>query len=114
NNVAPGFQATYTVNVQNKGLIQMENCTIAGVQDGVVSYEPLITYIPLVLPQQIISVPYTIIYYGSNGPTQQGGIQGCLGAGISGAAFSNPFYSAYAGVLQTALGIWNSILNANG
>jgi hypothetical protein len=114
NNVSPGFQATYSASVQNAGLIQMENCTIAGVQDGVVSYEPLITYIPLVLPQQSISVPYTIIYYGSNGPSPQGGVQGCLGAGISGAAFANPFFSAFAGVLQTSLGIWNSILNANG
>jgi hypothetical protein len=114
NNVSPGFQATYSASVQNAGLVQMENCTIAGVQDGVVSYEPLITYIPLVLPQQSISVPYTIIYYGSNGPSPQGGVQGCLGAGISGAAFANPFFSAFAGVLQTSLGIWNSILNANG
>jgi hypothetical protein len=114
NNVTPGFQSTYNASVQNEGLVQMENCTIAGVQDGVVSYEPLISYIPLILPQQSISVPYTIIYYGSNGPVRQGGIQGCLGAGISGAAFSNPFYSAYGAVLQTSLGIWESILNANG
>jgi hypothetical protein len=81
NNVTPGFQANYDVTVGNQGLIQMENVTIKGSQDNLASYLPLITYMPVLLPQQSVEVPFTVTYWGPNGQTQQGAgavLAGCL------------------------------------
>ncbi len=50
-NVTPAFQATYTVTVQNQGLVQMTNVTISGQQDETASYQPLITF--TAIPQKI-------------------------------------------------------------
>ncbi len=99
-NVTPGFQATYTVTVQNQGLVQMTNVTISGQQDETASYQPLITFIPVLLPQQTVDVPFTVTYTGTSDPTrQQSGFQTCLGTS------SNP--NAYADEL-------NAILNGGG
>jgi hypothetical protein len=79
--VTPGFQASYIVTVQNQGLVQMTDLTIKGDQDGQSSYQPLISYVPVLLPQQTLDVPFTINYYGSNGPSQQelgGALLGCI------------------------------------
>ena len=81
NNVTPGFQANYNVTVGNQGLIQMENVNIKGSQDNLASYLPLITYMPVLLPQQSVDVPFTVTYWGPNGQTQQGAgdvLAGCL------------------------------------
>lgn len=78
--VTPGFQASYIVTVKNEGLIQMENLTITGQTKASSSYTPLITYVPVLLPQQTIEVPFTVSYYGTNGPGQQDGnpLTSCL------------------------------------
>lgn len=80
-NVTPGFQASYIVTAKNEGLIQMENLTITGQNTAASSYTPLITYVPVLLPQQTIEIPFTVSYFGTNGPTQQslgGALAGCL------------------------------------
>ncbi len=79
-NVTPGFQASYIVTVKNEGLIQMENLTITGETKSSSSFTPLITYVPVLLPQQTIEVPFTVNYYGTNGPGQQDGnpLTSCL------------------------------------
>lgn len=78
--VLPGFQASYIVTVKNEGLIQMENLTITGQTKSSSSFTPLITYVPVLLPQQTIEVPFTVNFYGTNGPGQQDGnpLTGCL------------------------------------
>jgi large repetitive protein len=73
NDVSEGFQASYTVTVQNAGLIQMENCTITGAQDALASLQPLISYLPVVLPQQSVDIPLVVTYWGTNGPSTPGG-----------------------------------------
>jgi hypothetical protein len=70
--VTPGFQATYIVTVKNEGLIQMEDLEISGDQNGTATMTPLITYVPLLLPQQSVDIPFTFSYLGSNAPAQQG------------------------------------------
>lgn len=77
-NVTPGFQSTYNVTVQNSGLAQMENVTLSNFQNNVCTYQPLISFMPLLLPQQSVQVPYTVTYWGPDGPSQQGGNAGCL------------------------------------
>jgi hypothetical protein len=72
-NVTPGFQATYIVTVKNEGLIQMENLRITGQTTAASSYTPLITYVPVLLPQQTIEVPFAVTYQGTNGVAQQDG-----------------------------------------
>ncbi len=76
NNVSPGFQASYTVTVHNAGLIQMTDCTITGSQDDVASLQPLISYLPVLLPQQSVDIPFTATYWGSSGPSPGGGTPG--------------------------------------
>jgi hypothetical protein len=84
-NATPGFQATYTVTVQNQGLVQLTNLTIAGQQDDVASYQPLITYIPVLLPQQTVDIPFTVTYTGPSDPSrQQSGLSSCLQLGSYG------------------------------
>jgi hypothetical protein len=63
----------------------MTNVSITGQQDNVASYQPLITYIPVLLPQQTVDVPFTVTYSGSGAPAQQGEIGNCLG-GLGGLA----------------------------
>jgi hypothetical protein len=77
-NVTPGFQASYIVTAKNEGLIQMENLTITGDQNSSSSFIPLITYVPVLLPQQTIEIPFTATYWGSNAPGHQGALSDCL------------------------------------
>jgi methionine-rich copper-binding protein CopC len=72
-NVTPGFQASFIVTAKNQGLIQMENLTFTGSQDSMATFTPLITYVPVLLPQQSIEVPFTVTYLGTNAPSQQDG-----------------------------------------
>jgi len=71
NNVAPGFEASYIVTAKNEGLIQMENLTITGSQSASATFTPLITYVPVLLPQQTIEIPFHVTYSGAKGPGQQ-------------------------------------------
>jgi hypothetical protein len=81
-NVNPGFQATFIVTAKNEGLIQMTDLSITGSQSDSASFTPLITYVPLMLPQQSIDIPFTFTYSGTNGASQQGVIantKACMG-----------------------------------
>ncbi|HWQ92249.1 MAG TPA: polymorphic toxin-type HINT domain-containing protein [Clostridia bacterium] len=70
-NVTPGFQASFIVTAKNAGLIQMENLRITGEHTAHASFLPLIDYIPVLLPQQSIEIPFTVNYWGETGPVQQ-------------------------------------------
>ncbi|MGZ8901289.1 MAG: polymorphic toxin-type HINT domain-containing protein, partial [Limisphaerales bacterium] len=70
-NVKPGFEASYIVTAKNEGLIQMENLTIKGSQSAGATFTPLITYAPVLLPQQTIEIPFHVTYLGTGGQTQQ-------------------------------------------
>ena len=77
-NVTPGFQASYIVTAKNEGLIQMENLTIKGQTTPTATFTPLITYMPYLLPQQTVEIPFTVTYSGTNAQTQQGPLSDCL------------------------------------
>src|SRR5207247_1479476 len=61
----------YIVTAKNEGLIQMENLTIVGQQTAHASFTPLIDYVPVLLPQQTVEIPFKVVYWGTNAPTQQ-------------------------------------------
>jgi hypothetical protein len=107
-NVSPGFQASYNVTVQNQGLVKMSDLTLSTFQNGQASFQPLISYIPEVLPQQSIDVPYTVTYWGSNAPAHQGGNAGCLS--VLGQYFTGPVPDFVTSFLLVA----DSILQAVG
>jgi hypothetical protein len=89
NNVTPCAQATVIITVKNEGLIQLEDMTVSGGDDGSATLTPLITYVPLMLPQQSIDIPFTLFYFGSNAPAQHGSpLTSCL-PGVPG--FSGDF-----------------------
>jgi hypothetical protein len=78
-NVKPGFEATYIVTAKNEGLIQMENLTIKGSQSASATFTPLITYVPILLPQQTVEIPMHVTYSGVQGQSQQGNpLSDCL------------------------------------
>ncbi len=78
-NVTPGFSATFNVSVQNEGLVQMTDLNIASAQNSSAIATPLINYLPVLLPQQSVQIPFTVSFSGTNVPAQQdgGGGGGC-------------------------------------
>jgi hypothetical protein len=70
-NVTPGFEANFVVTAKNHGLIEMTDVQIKGseVAGGVLT--PLIEYFPLLLPQQVVEVPF-VFTYNTPGGSQQG------------------------------------------
>ena len=76
--VEPGYQATFIVTTKNEGLIQMTDLTLKGSQTSTATFEPLITYVPVLLPQQTLEIPFTFTYHGTNGPSQQAGPGGAI------------------------------------
>lgn len=105
-NVTPGFEASFTVTAQNQGLIQMENVTIKGSQDNQATFTPLITYMPYLLPQQSVDIPFVVTFAGTNAPTQQGAgdvLAGCL-----------PDFGGFIGDLGAFIDGLNAIANAEG
>jgi hypothetical protein len=84
-NVTPGFVANFICAVQNYGLVQMTDVQIVGSQSGSASITPLITYIPVLLPEQVVDVPMSTAYGTSSGGTGgQGSVQTRQGADVSG------------------------------
>jgi hypothetical protein len=70
-NVQPGFQASFIVTAKNEGLIQMTDLTLTGQRTGSASFTPLIEYLPVLLPQQKVEIPFAVAYWGTNAPAQQ-------------------------------------------
>jgi len=84
-NLPSGFQATFNVNAQNQGLIQMTDVSLTGAESSGFSATPLITYIPVLLPMQSVSVPLVVakdspgVAGGQSAQARQA-ISDCLGA----------------------------------
>ncbi len=72
NNVTPGFEANFIVTAKNHGLIQMTDLTIEGSQNGEATFTPLITYVPVLLPEQSVEIPFRMVYFGTGTNSQQG------------------------------------------
>ena len=84
NNVTPGFQANFNVTAQNPGLIQLNNVSIKGAQDSKATLTPLVTFLPVLLPQQTVEIPFTATYLGTAAPSQQDDNGGCDSGGGGG------------------------------
>ncbi|HZM01547.1 MAG TPA: Ig-like domain-containing protein [Candidatus Saccharimonadales bacterium] len=113
NNVTAGFQASFICAAQNYGLVQMTDLTIGGSQSGQAVITPLITYIPVLLPEQIVDIPMVFTYgatTGVNAPqgaaqTRQGAnVVGCVGGAIAGAfGFGDVMDPSFVGGLAAIL-----------
>jgi hypothetical protein len=126
--VSPGFQATLNISIQDAGLIKISDVSITGQQTAQATMTPLITYIPVLMPQQTVSVPFVVTYSGNNAPSQQdlsdclpGGNADLLGAFAAGiAALANgeglcPASAAairLAGQAAIAFALYQAISNA--
>lgn len=64
-NVGPGFETTFIALVRNPGLIQLNDLRIGGAEVSGATLTPLITYVPVLLPQQTLEVPYRAAYAGT-------------------------------------------------
>jgi fibronectin type 3 domain-containing protein len=82
-NVQAGFEKALIVNASNEGLEQMTDFTVVGTQSDGVAVTPLITYLPVLLPQQTIDVPFIVRYDSATPPSEQasGVSSGCLPPG---------------------------------
>jgi len=63
-NVTPGFEANFTVRVQNYGLIKIHDLTISTAETSWGLLEPLITYVPELAAMEEIYIPYRTAYFG--------------------------------------------------
>src|SRR6185437_1521915 len=109
-NIKPGFQATFIVTAKNEGLVEMQNVRIYGEQAQAGTLTPLIQYIPELLPQQSVDIPFTVTYTGTNTTVQQGfgnTLAGCASLGATGLADALP------GFLNGLLAL-NAQVNADG
>ncbi len=78
-NVVAGFETNFVVTGKNHGLIEMTDVEIHPASVGGGRLIPLITYFPLLRPQETIEIPYRAVYLGE---ISEGG--GGLAAGGSG------------------------------
>ena len=102
-NVEPGFQANFIVTAKNEGLIQMENLTITGQRSGTATLTPLITYVPYLLPQQSVEIPFSVTYMGTNAPTQQGSpFTECWPSPFAGLDLIGPFLDGLRALAEAA------------
>ncbi|MHB8519117.1 MAG: FG-GAP-like repeat-containing protein [Limisphaerales bacterium] len=97
-NVGPGFEATFIAVAKNEGLIEMRDLTITGQELSFGTLTPLITYVPVLLPQQSIEIPFRATYTGAqtntpaSGPKRHGprfdtpGFADCATGGLAGLA----------------------------
>lgn len=71
-NVQPGFETTVIYELKNHGLIKVSDVEVSGTVRGIFTLEPLINYIPELLPQQTVRIPARVrlsdnIYVAENG-----------------------------------------------
>jgi hypothetical protein len=59
-NVQPGFETTVIYELKNHGLIKTFDVNITGTRHGIFTLEPLIDFIPELLPQQVVQIPARI------------------------------------------------------
>jgi hypothetical protein len=88
-NVTSGFSANFIVKVQNQGLIQMTDVTIKGQDANGGSLQPMINYMPVLLPMQTVEVPFLFTYNNPNGSgnpqSRQSAIGDCFMGALGGA-----------------------------
>jgi hypothetical protein len=80
-NVQPGFETTVIYELKNHGLIKTFDVNITGTHHGIFTLEPLIDFIPELLPQQVVQIPARIrlaenIYGEAGGCGDGGGLGG--------------------------------------
>jgi Bacterial Ig domain/Protein of unknown function (DUF642)/Divergent InlB B-repeat domain len=96
-NVTPGFEANFTVNVQNYGLIQMTDVTLKDAEVNGLKLTPMIDYFPVLLPMQSVEVPFTLSYQtGNSGQSPQSrqglgdDIANCISGGFPFGGLNDP------------------------
>jgi|GEM_PF-1556707 len=80
-NITPGFETTVIYELKNHGLIKTFDVTVKGTVGGIFTVEPLIDFIPELLPQQVVQIPTRIrlaenIYAAESGGCGDGGFGG--------------------------------------
>jgi hypothetical protein len=60
--VGPGFSSEFISTLTNHGLVAVENVTISSAELNGLRLDPLITYLPKILPDQSIQIPYRVSY----------------------------------------------------
>ncbi|MGA2863269.1 MAG: FG-GAP-like repeat-containing protein [Verrucomicrobiota bacterium] len=65
--VKPGFEANFIVTAYNHGLIALRDVAITGSDVNGGRLTPLIDYLPLLLPEQSVEIPFRATYSGTNG-----------------------------------------------
>ena len=108
NNVQPGFEANYIVTVKNHGLLEMTDVKLTGGDPGWGTLTPLITYIPVLLPEQTVEVPFRATYYGDL-PRPPGG----QARQFDGPGFADCATGGMVGLAEALAGI-QAIANAEG
>ncbi|HZO56184.1 MAG TPA: carboxypeptidase regulatory-like domain-containing protein, partial [Bryobacteraceae bacterium] len=63
-NVVAGFEVTFIAVAKNHGLIQINDLAITGSDLAFGSLTPLIEYIPVLLPQESVEIPFRATYIG--------------------------------------------------
>jgi hypothetical protein len=108
-NVQPGFETTVIYELKNHGLIKTFDVNITGTRQGIFTLEPLIDFIPELLPQQVVQIPARIRLaeniFGEAGGCDHGGLGG-FEAPLDPSApgtFGSPS-PTLGGLAQTALG----------
>ena len=130
-NVVPGFEANFVVTGKNQGLIEMTDVEIHPAAVGGARLIPLITYFPILRPQETIEIPYRAVYLGETGE-EGGGSAGGLGNGwkaklgqsahpakfgakegaqFDGNAFADCVTGGFVGLAQAVIAL-NSLINA--
>ena len=97
--VTPGFEANFVATVKNHGLIEMTDVQIIGQDDGRNALTPLITYLPRLLPEETVEIPFRYTYgstTGQQGQVRQDDAIDCLAGALpsSMAGFINPDVAA--------------------
>lgn len=77
-NITPGFETTVIYELKNHGLIKTFDVTVSGTVGGIFTLEPLIDFIPELLPQQVVQIPTRVrlaenIYAAESGGCGDGG-----------------------------------------
>ena len=97
NNVTPGFQANFDVTAQNPGLLQLNDISIQSGQDSQATLTPLVTFLPVLLPQQSVQIPYVATYGASSTPGHQDlgdSLADCIPSGTDPATVDQGFSDA--------------------
>jgi hypothetical protein len=116
-NVHTGFDTNFVVTGRNQGLIEMQDVEIRPASAGGGQLIPLITYFPVLRPQETIEIPYRTVYLGpDDGVTveTQCGSGGFVGISRDVIAMQSVVSAQYrlvtdSSMVTTAQGVWVSL-----